>query len=77
MTQSSPRFGRRPFLAGLAASAAIPLSAAPGRLLAETPRAGGILTTPAWPAPKVLNSAISTAGPESFIGPKLFDGLLG
>ncbi len=77
MTQTSPRFGRRPFLAGLAASAAIPFAAAPGRLLAETPRAGGVLTTPAWPAPKVLNSAISTAGPESFIGPKLFDGLLG
>lgn len=71
------KLSRRHFLAGLAAGAAIPLSAAPSRLFAQQPKAGGVLTTPAWPAPTVLNSAISTAGPESFISPKFFDGLVG
>lgn len=67
---------RRSFLGGLAASTAILALGAPARVLAQAPKAGGVLTTPAWPAPVVLNSAISTAGPESFIGPKMFDGLL-
>lgn len=44
-------------------------------VMAQT--AGGILRTPAWPAPTYLNSAISTGGPESFISPKFYDGLLG
>lgn len=77
MTHQFFSLGRRSFLAGLVASTAIPLIAAPGRLLAQAPRAGGTLRTPAWPAPTILNSAISTAGPETFIGPKFFDGLLG
>lgn len=72
---SKPR--RRTFLIGLMAGAAIPLVAMPGGAFAQEAKAGGVLTTPAWPAPNVLNSAISTAGPESFIGPKFFDGLLG
>lgn len=67
---------RRSFLGGLAASTAILALGAPARVLAQERKAGGVLTTPAWPAPTVLNSAISTAGPESFIGPKMFDGLL-
>ena len=77
MTHKFFNIGRRSFLAGLAASTAIPLAATPGRLWAQTPRAGGVLRTPAWPAPTILNSAISTAGPETFIAPKMFDGLLG
>ncbi|PVH30229.1 ABC transporter substrate-binding protein [Pararhodobacter oceanensis] len=76
MTQKFPTVGRRSFLAGLAASTALPLIAMPGKLWAQEPRAGGTLRTPAWPAPSVLNSAISTAGPETFLGPKMFDGLL-
>ncbi|WP_323035926.1 ABC transporter substrate-binding protein [Pararhodobacter sp.] len=77
MIQKFFNVGRRSFLAGLAASTALPLVAMPGRALAQEPRAGGTLRTPAWPAPSILNSAISTAGPETFIGPKFFDGLLG
>jgi len=77
VSQEFFKLERRTFLTGLLASAAIPLGLMPGRLYAQEPKAGGVLTTPAWPAPSVLNSAISTAGPESFIGPKFFDGLLG
>lgn len=77
MTQKFFFIRRRSLLAGLAASAAIPLSTMPGSLFAQEPKAGGVLNTPAWPAPKVLNCAISTSGPESFIGPKFYDGLLG
>lgn len=77
MNQKLFQIERRSFLAGLAASAAIPLGLLPGQLHAQERKAGGVLNTPAWPAPSVLNSAISTAGPESFIGPKFFDGLLG
>lgn len=80
MTDSAFTFHRRAFLAGLAASAAIPVLVTPGGFAfaeAKAPKAGGTLNTPVWPAPKVLNCAISTAGPESFIGPKLYDGLLG
>lgn len=74
MSHNFIRLPRRTFLGSLAA---IPLSAIPaGRLLAQEGKAGGVLTTPFWPAPSVLNSAVSTAGPESFISPKLFDGLL-
>ncbi len=77
MAQRPFTLGRRSFLAALAASTALPMAAMPARLFAQTARQGGTLTTPAWPAPSVLNSAISTAGPESFIGPKFFDGLIG
>lgn len=76
MSHSVFHLRRRSFLTGLVTTAAIPLAAIPARLFAQEAKAGGVLTTPAWPAPSVLNSAISTAGPESFIGPKLFDGLL-
>lgn len=64
-------------MTGLLATAAMPAGLFPGVLHAQEAKAGGVLNTPAWPAPSVLNSAISTAGPESFIGPKFFDGLLG
>lgn len=77
MNQKFFQIERRSFLAGLVASTAIPLGLLPGPLHAQEARSGGVLNTPAWPAPSVLNSAISTAGPESFIGPKFFDGLLG
>ncbi|MFV0298866.1 MAG: ABC transporter substrate-binding protein, partial [Hyphomicrobiaceae bacterium] len=76
VSHNFPNISRRSLLAGLAAGVAMPLSAMPARLLAQEVKSGGTLTTPAWPAPTVLNSAISTAGPESFIGPKMFDGLL-
>ncbi|SFC62717.1 ABC transporter substrate-binding protein [Tropicimonas isoalkanivorans] len=67
---------RRTFLAGLAATGLIPATMIGARsALAQT--AGGILRTPAWPAPTYLNSAISTGGPESFLSPKFYDGLLG
>ena len=73
----SLKLHRRTFLAGLAATTAISAVALPAGAFAQTAKKGGTLNTPVWPAPKVLNCAISTAGPESFIGPKLFDGLLG
>ncbi|MCA2013750.1 ABC transporter substrate-binding protein [Pararhodobacter sp. CCB-MM2] len=67
---------RRSFLATLAASGLIPAGLMGSRpALAQT--AGGVLRTPAWPAPTYLNSAISTGGPESFLSPKFYDGLLG
>ena len=67
---------RRSFLATLAASGLIPAGLMGARpALAQT--AGGVLRTPAWPAPTYLNSAISTGGPESFLSPKFYDGLLG
>lgn len=75
MYRKHPGMKRRSFLATLAAGVALPL-VAPVNLFAQQPKAGGVLRTPVWPAPVVLNSAISTSGPESFIGPKIFDGLL-
>ncbi|ARO13407.1 ABC transporter, substrate binding protein (oligopeptide) [Ketogulonicigenium robustum] len=76
MKAPSFTLGRRAFIASLAASTALPMASLPSRLLAQEAKAGGMLRTVAWPAPTVLNSAISTAGTESFIAPKMFDGLL-
>ena len=67
---------RRTFLAGLAAAGVIPATMI-GSKPALAATAGGVLRTPAWPAPTYLNSAISTGGPESFLSPKFYDGLLG
>ncbi|WP_167803309.1 ABC transporter substrate-binding protein [Pseudoroseicyclus tamaricis] len=67
---------RRGFLGSLAAAGLVPAGmVASGPALAQD--AGGILRTPFWPAPTYLNSAISTSGPESFLSPKFYDGLLG
>lgn len=67
---------RRTFLSGLAAAGLVPATILGSKAaLAQT--AGGVLRTPAWPAPTYLNSAISTGGPESFLSPKFYDGLLG
>ena len=67
---------RRSFLSTLAAAGIVPAVMAGSRqALAQT--SGGVLRTPAWPAPTYLNSAVSTGGPESFLSPKFYDGLLG
>jgi len=72
---------RRTFLAGLAAGVALPsvLGISGGKAFAQaaTPVAGGTVTTVGWPGPTYLNAAITTAGPESFLSPKFFDGLCG
>lgn len=66
---------RRHFLGGLAAVGLVPAAMVGARpALAQT--AGGVLRTAIWPAPTYLNSAISTSGPESFLSPKFYDGLL-
>ena len=78
MTKNIIKLDRRSVLAGLAAATVIPSNILSGSsALAQTPKAGGILNTPIWPAPTYINSAISTAGTESFLAPKFYDGLLG
>lgn len=72
------KLDRRTFMAGLAAGVAMPVVGMPmGHALAQSPRHGGTLTTVAWPGTTYMNAAITTSGPESFLSPKFFDGLLG
>ena len=72
---------RRKFLAGLTASVTLPsVLATPGTTAiaqSRAPKTGGTVTTVGWPGPTYLNAAITTAGPESFLSPKFFDGLCG
>ena len=78
MTTRLFKIDRRKFLAGLGVGATIPSFLASGSYsFAQTPRKGGTLKTVAWPATTYLNSAITTAGPEAFLSPKFYDGLIG
>ena len=78
MTKTFATLNRRSVLAGLAATTVLPAGILSGRgAFAQTAKRGGILNTPIWPAATYLNSAISTAGTESFLAPKFYDGLLG
>lgn len=81
MKERSFQLDRRTFIAGLASSVALPaaIGLPAGSAFAQTqaPRSGGTLTTVAWPGTTYMNAAITTSGPESFLSPKFFDGLLG
>ncbi|MBP0617015.1 ABC transporter substrate-binding protein [Jiella mangrovi] len=75
---NSMTLNRRSFLAGVSASALLPSALTFGTsAAAETVKMGGILHTTMWPTPTYLNAAITTAGTEAFLSPKMFDGLLG
>lgn len=74
MAALSTRMHRRTFL-GTTALGALAL-ALPGQGWAADPKPGGIVTVVAWPPPSYLTSAITTAGPETNLGAKFFDGLV-
>lgn len=73
MAVFSTSLNRRTFLGGTAAGALT--MAFSGSLLAA-PKSGGVVTVVSWPPPSYLTSAITTAGPETNLGGKFFDGLL-
>lgn len=64
---------RRQFLAGLAIGSVLPFTPA---WADDKPKSGGTLTIVSWPAPTYLNAAITTAGPETLISGKFYEGLL-
>ncbi|WP_430259548.1 ABC transporter substrate-binding protein [Neorhizobium sp. IRS_2294] len=64
---------RRQFLAGLAIGSALPFTPAWAQ---AKPKSGGTLTIVSWPAPTHLNAAITTAGPETLISGKFYEGLV-
>lgn len=66
---------RRSVFQGLVAFLALTLPMA-STALAEEPVRGGTLTMVVTPAPSVLTTAITTAGSEALVSPKIFDGLL-
>lgn len=79
MTSFFFRPDRRQFLAGLALGSVLPLAGSPlAKALAQeaTPKSGGTLTIVSWPAPTYLNAAITTAGPETLLSGKFYEGLL-
>ncbi len=73
MTSFSYRPDRRQFLAGLALGTALPFVPAWAQ---SAPKSGGTLTMVTWPAPTYLNAAITTAGPETLLSGKFYEGLL-
>jgi peptide/nickel transport system substrate-binding protein len=73
MTSFFLRPDRRQFLAGLALGAALPFTPAWAQ---SKPKSGGTLTIVSWPAPTYLNAAITTAGPETLITGKFYEGLV-
>lgn len=73
MAVFSTSLNRRTFLGGTALG--VLALACPGSLLAAEPKAGGVVTVVSWPPPSYLTSAITTAGPETNLGAKFFDGL--
>ena len=78
MTKPSIQLNRRSVIKGLTAGAAMPFVMWPSsRALGSGAKHGGTLTTVAWPGTTYMNSAITTSGPEAFLSPKMFDGLLG
>lgn len=64
---------RRGFVGGVLASSSLATWPA---LAQATPKRGGILTIVTWPAPTFLNAAVTTAGPETLISGKFFEGLV-
>lgn len=72
----SLEMNRRTLLGGVVAAAALPLITRSAYAQAAAQKRGGTLTIVSWPAPTHLNSGITTAGPETLIGGKMFDGLL-
>lgn len=64
---------RRHFLAGLALSSVLPSLPA---WASPAPKSGGTLTIVTSGGPTYLNSALSTAGAEALVSPKIYDGLL-
>lgn len=67
---------RRTLLGGAAAAAALPWTGLSEFAQAAAQKRGGTLNIVEPAPPTYLNSGISTAGPETLIGGKLFDGLL-
>lgn len=74
MTQFHFNPSRRQFLAGMALASVLPSVPAWAQ---ATPKSGGTLTLVTSGGPTYLNSALSTAGAEALVSPKVYDGLLG
>lgn len=66
---------RRTFLLAGGAAVLAPMTGVTV-LAQETSKKGGQVNFASWPAPTHLTSAITTAAPDIFVGPKFFDGLL-
>lgn len=73
MTKFQFNPSRRQFLAGMALASVLPAVPA---WASSNPKAGGTLTIVTSGGPTYLNSALSTAGAEALISPKIYDGLL-
>lgn len=73
MTPFHFRPSRRQFLAGVAIGSVLPALPA---WAAATPKKGGTLTIVTSGGPTYLNAALSTAGAEALVSPKIYEGLL-
>ncbi|WP_138472344.1 ABC transporter substrate-binding protein [Poseidonocella sp. HB161398] len=75
MTKNLP-LTRRNLLKGVVAASALPMILNAPYAQAQAAKRGGTLTIVSWPAPTYLNSGITTSGPETLLGGKMFDGLV-